>query len=121
LHTADNRREAVFLAAFSLDIRITTRRFEMIRMHNPPHPGAILREWLGDMDVTEAARRLGIARPTLSRLLNGSSGISAVMALRLEAALNTSPEMWLGLQAQYDLWETSQKVSITVESLLEAA
>jgi addiction module HigA family antidote len=90
-------------------------------MHNPPHPGAVLREWLGDMDVTEAARRLGVARPTLSRLLNGSSGISAEMALRLEAALNTSPEMWLGLQAQYDLWKTSRKIRFKVESLLKAA
>jgi addiction module HigA family antidote len=102
-------------------IRITTRRSEMTRMHNPPHPGAVLREWLGDMDVTEAARRLGVARPTLSRLLNGSSGISAEMALRLEAALNTSPEMWLGLQAQYDLWKTSRKIRFKVESLLKAA
>jgi addiction module HigA family antidote len=81
----------------------------MIRMHNSPHPGAILREWLGDTNVTEAARRIGVSRPTLSRLLNGSSGVSVKMALRLEAALNTSPEMWLGLQAQYDLWETAKK------------
>lgn len=93
----------------------------MTRMHNPPHPGKILREWLGGLDVTEAARRLGVARPTLSRLLNGSSGVSAEMALRLGAALNTSPEMWLGLQTQYDLWEASRKMRIKVESLLEAA
>ena len=50
-------------------------------MHNPPHPGEILREWLGDMSVTEAARHLGVARATLSRVLNGSSGIAADMAI----------------------------------------
>ena len=76
----------------------------MATMHNPPHPGEVLREWLGDMSVTEAAQRLGIARVTLSRVLNGSSGISADMALRLQAAFGTSPEMWMGLQDDYELW-----------------
>lgn len=80
----------------------------MATMHNPPHPGKILREWLGDMSVTEAADRLGVARATLSRVLNGSSGISADMALRLEAALGTSPEMWMGLQDDYELWQASK-------------
>lgn len=56
------------------------------------------------MSVTDAAQRLGIARATLSRVLNGSSGISADMALRLQAALGTSPEMWMGLQDDYELW-----------------
>lgn len=80
----------------------------MSTMHNPPHPGEVLREWLSDMSVTEAAGRLGIARVTLSRVLNGSSGISADMALRLEAALGTSPEMWMGLQDDYELWQASK-------------
>lgn len=80
----------------------------MATMHNPPHPGEILREWLGDMSVTEAAQRLGIARVTLSRVLNGSSGISADMALRLQAALGTSPEMWMRLQDDYELWLASK-------------
>ncbi len=80
----------------------------MATMHNPPHPGEVLREWLGDMSVTDAAQRLGIARATLSRVLNGSSGISADMALRLEAALGTSPEMWMGLQDDYELWMASK-------------
>jgi antitoxin HigA-1 len=76
----------------------------MATMHNPPHPGEILREWLGDMSVTDAAQRLGVARATLSRVLNGSSGISADMALRLQVAFGTSPEMWMGLQDDYELW-----------------
>ncbi len=80
----------------------------MATMHNPPHPGEILREWLGDMSVTDAAERLGVARATLSRVLNGSSGISADMALRLQAALGTSPEMWMGLQDDYELWQAAQ-------------
>lgn len=80
----------------------------MATMHNPPHPGEVLREWLGDMSVTDAAQRLGIARATLSRVLNGSSGISADMALRLQAALGTSPEMWMGLQDDYELWLASK-------------
>ncbi|MFZ5503391.1 MAG: HigA family addiction module antitoxin [Pseudomonadota bacterium] len=80
----------------------------MATMHNPPHPGKILREWLGDMSVTEAADRLGVARATLSRALKGASGISADMALRLEAALGTSPEMWMGLQDDYELWQASK-------------
>ena len=81
----------------------------MARMYNPPHPGEVLREWLGDMEVTEAAQRLGVSRVTLSRILNGASGISADMALRLEAALGTSPEMWMGLQSEFDLWQAGQK------------
>jgi len=80
----------------------------MATMHNPPHPGEVLREWLGNMSVTEAAQRLGVARATLSRVLNGTSGISADMALRLQAALGTSPEMWMGLQDDYELWQASR-------------
>ena len=80
----------------------------MATMHNPPHPGEILREWLGDMSVIDAAQHLGVARATLSRVLNGSSGISADMALRLKAALGTSPEMWMGLQDDYELWQAAK-------------
>jgi len=76
----------------------------MATMHNPPHPGEILREWLGEMSVTDAAQRLGDARTTLSRVLNGSSDILADMALRLQAAFGTSPEMWMGLQDDNELW-----------------
>ncbi len=80
-----------------------------MRMHNPPHPGKALREFLGDLTVTEAASRLGITRAALSRILNGSAGISADMALRLKDALGTSAEMWLSMQSQYDLWQAEHK------------
>jgi addiction module HigA family antidote len=80
----------------------------MARMHNPAHPGEVLREYLGDITVTEAAACLSVTRATLSRILNGNAGISADMALRLEQALGTSAEMWLEMQLKYELWEASQ-------------
>ena len=93
----------------------------MATMHNPPHPGEILREWLGDMSVTDAAQHLGVARATLSRVLNGSSGISADMALRLHVALRTSPEMWMGLQDDYELWQASKGKRPRITPFLLAA
>lgn len=81
----------------------------MTRMHNPAHSGEVLREYLGDMSVTDAASHLGVTRAALSRILNGMNGISADMALRLEEALGTSAEMWVTMQAKYELWEASQK------------
>ena len=74
-----------------------------MRMHNPPHPGSVLREYLGDLSVSSAAAHLRVTRVTLSRVLNGKAGISAKMALRLAAALGTSPDLWINMQAQYDL------------------
>jgi len=80
-----------------------------MRMFNPPHPGTVLRDYLGGVSVTNAATHLGITRAALSRILNGSAGISAEMALRLSDALATSPELWMGMQSQYDLWQASKK------------
>jgi len=80
-----------------------------MRMHNPPHPGIVLRDYLGSTSVTDAARHLGITRVALSRVLNGAAGISAEMALRLSQALDTSPELWTGMQSQYDLWRAAQQ------------
>ena len=73
-------------------------------MFNPAHPGEVLKDCLGDMTVKEAEARLRVTRATLSRILNGHSGITAGMSLRLSAALGTSPEFWLKMQVQYDLW-----------------
>lgn len=80
----------------------------MTRMHNPPHPGEVLREYLGDITVTEAAVKLGVSRVTLSRVISGSAGISADMAYRLGSAFGTSPELWAGMQLQYDLHQASK-------------
>jgi len=79
-----------------------------MRMNNPAHPGEILREHMGTMSVSRLAAHLGISRVTLSRLLNGNSWVSADMALRLSEALGTSPELWLNLQTQFDLWQASR-------------
>lgn len=77
-------------------------------MFDPPHPGKVLREYLGDVSVTNAAIHLGVTRATVSRILNGSAGISAEMALKLSEALGTSAELWIGMQAEFDLWQASK-------------
>jgi addiction module HigA family antidote len=78
-----------------------------VQMHNPPHPGEILRylclEPLG-LSVTDAAKGLGVSRKTLSSVLNGRAGISPEMAVRLSIAFDTTAESWLNQQIQYDLW-----------------
>ena len=80
-------------------------------MHNPPHPGEVLRELciepLG-LTITEAAKALDVSRKTLSAILNGKSGISPEMAVRLSIAFNTLSESWLNQQSQYDLWQAEQ-------------
>ena len=91
-----------------------------MRMFNPPHPGTVLRDYLNSVPVTPASKHLGITRAALSRILNGSAGISAEMALRLTEALGTSPELWTGMQAQYDLWQASKKRRRKLARLLAA-
>ena len=81
----------------------------MSRMHNPAHPGEVLREWLPeDMTVTQAAKELQVSRVTLSKVLNGKAGVTAGMALRLSAWLGTTAGLWLGMQSQWDLWQAEQ-------------
>ena len=80
-----------------------------MRMHNPPHPGLVLREYLGKTAVSSAAAHLRVTRVTLSRVLNGKAGISASMALRLAAALGTTPELWMNMQSQFDLWQAKKQ------------
>ena len=80
-------------------------------MHNPPHPGKLVRELclapLG-LTVTKAAAGLGVTRKTSSALLNGRAGISPEMAIRLSRAFGRSPESWLALQMQHDLWQAAR-------------
>lgn len=80
-------------------------------MHNPPHPGEIIKEFclepLG-VSITEAAEALGVSRKTLSSIVNGKAGVSPEMAVRLSIAFNTSSESWLNQQTQYDLWQAEQ-------------
>ena len=89
----------------------------MTRMYNPPHPGEVLREYLGDISITEAAVKLGINRVTLSRVVTCASGISADMAYRLAAAFSTSPELWAGMQLQYDLHQAGKVKRPKIEKL----
>ncbi len=80
-------------------------------MHNPPHPGKVLRqlclEPLG-LTVTQMAEALGVSRKTLSAILNERAGISPEMAVRLSIAFGTTSESWLNQQVQYDLWQAEQ-------------
>ena len=86
-----------------------------MRMHNPPHPGEVLRELclepLG-ISVTDAAQALGTSRKTLSSILNGKAGISPEMALRLSRALGRSPESWLAMQDAHDLWQARKQLDL---------
>ncbi len=82
-----------------------------MKMHNPPHPGEVLKKLCLDplgLSVTEAARSLGVSRKTLSGILNGRAGISPEMAVRLSIAFGTSAESWLSQQLQYDLWHAEK-------------
>lgn len=93
-------------------------------MHNPPHPGEVIREFcikpLG-VTVTDAAKALGVSRKTLSELLNGHAGITPEMAIRLAIAFDTTPESWLTQQMQYDLWRAELKrKELKVERLMAA-
>ena len=74
-----------------------------MEMHNPAHPGAVLKEWLADISVTAAAERLGVSRLSLSKVLNENGGISPDMDLRLSKALGTSQGFWYRMQAQWDM------------------
>ncbi len=95
-----------------------------MQMHNPPHPGEVIRELclepLG-LSVTKAAEGLCVSRKALSELLNGHSGISPDMAIRLSKAFGGSPESWLAQQMQYDLWRALERADqIKVEAFAAA-
>jgi len=86
-----------------------------MEMHKPAHPGEILREmYLSPLNltVTETAKALGVTRKTFSELINCSSNVSIAMALKLSKAFNTSPEFWLNMQQNYDLWKAKKKVKL---------
>lgn len=81
----------------------------MTQMHNPAHPGEVLRDgWPENVTITYAAKQLGVTRAALSRILNGHAAISADMALRLQDWLGIDARMWLRMQAAYDLWHAER-------------
>jgi addiction module HigA family antidote len=96
----------------------------MGRLFNPPHPGEVLRDGVLDgtgITVTEAARQLGVTRAALSRILNGRAGISPDMAVRLGKWLDHSPESWLRMQMDYDLWQAERQPRPSIRPLKRAA
>lgn len=93
-------------------------------MHSPAHPGEILREmYLKPMrvSITEAADALGVSRKHLSAIVNRRAPVSPDMAMRLAAVFATEAELWVNLQAQYDLWVVSEKTPPKVRPLRQAA
>lgn len=78
-------------------------------MHNPPHPGHVLRSYMEGMNLTHLARHIGVSRVTLSKVLNCRGGISAEMSLRLSAALGTHPSFWFDMQTNYDFAQAKRK------------
>ena len=92
-------------------------------MYNPPHPGEVLKEVCLDslgLSVTRAAKGLGVTRQALSDLVNGKAAVSVDMALRLSKAFGSTPELWLGLQRAYDLWQARHRAeTIEVERFWE--
>jgi addiction module HigA family antidote len=90
-------------------------------MHHHPHPGRLVKRALitgAGLSVTDAAKRLDVDRTTFSRLINEHTGISPEMALRLSMLLNTSPDMWLNLQKNYELSQLEKvRPSIHIQPL----
>ena len=93
-------------------------------MHNPPHPGEIIKELCLEpleLSITAAANALGVSRKTLSSIINGKAGISPEMAVRLSIAFNTSSESWMNQQSQYDLWRAEMhREELDVKPLIAA-
>ncbi|OGI00010.1 MAG: addiction module antidote protein, HigA family [Candidatus Melainabacteria bacterium GWF2_37_15] len=83
-----------------------------MQMFDPPHPGEILKEMYLkplNISVTAFAENIGVRRATVSSLINKKSSITPMMAVRLGKALKTTPDLWLGLQMEYDLWQIKQE------------
>jgi antitoxin HigA-1 len=97
-------------------LRLGLLGLSLMAMHNPPHPGEFLTEVYlkpNNLSGRELASKLGVAASTLNRILTGASRISAEMALRLSKALGRSPESWLALQYNHDLWQAKQRVNLS--------
>jgi addiction module HigA family antidote len=91
-------------------------------MHNPPHPGEFIQDVYlvpFELSVRRLAGSLGVAASTLNRIINGQSGISPEMALRLSKALGRSPESWLAMQHNYDLWHAKQRTDLVAVKRVE--
>ena len=91
-------------------------------MYNPPHPGEVIREFLGDMTITAAAEHLGVGQGTFSRVLNGKARLSGDMALRIEKAFGVKMDTLMRMQSAYEIAQTRKREKqIRVERVLRAA
>ena len=103
---------------------MATTTEKTMRMHNPAHPGEILRElYLGPMGitVTQAAEALGVSRKHISAIINARAPVTPDMAMRLAVAFAMQPDVWINLQAQHDLWTVTRKARPKVKVLRAAA
>ncbi|TAN65388.1 MAG: addiction module antidote protein, HigA family [Methylobacter sp.] len=93
-------------------------------MHNPPHPGEFIREvYLEPLNVSFClvAEKLKVSPSTFHRLIRGQSNISSEMALRLSKTLGRTPESWLAMQDNYNLWQAKQRVNLDEVEVLKIA
>ncbi len=94
------------------------------KMHNPPHPGKVLKELYIDgleLKIVDAASALDVSRQNLSMIINGHVGISPDMALRLGKAFKTEPEMWVNMQKNYDMWHARRTAKPMLRKVKELA
>lgn len=94
------------------------------KMHNPPHPGKVLKELYLDglgLKIIDTAKALDVSRQNLSMIVNGHVGISPDMALRLGKAFKTEPEMWINMQKNYDMWQARQTSKKMLRKVIELA
>jgi addiction module HigA family antidote len=93
-------------------------------MHNPPHPGEFIRDIYlvpYGLSIRALAENLGVSASTVARIINGHSGVSPEMALRLSKAIGRSPESWLAMQHNYDLWQAKQVTDLSHVTPIEFA
>lgn len=89
----------------------------MLRMHNPAHPGELLREYLDVVTVSDLARHISVSTDVLQQIIDCTVSISADMAYRLGEALGTTPELWAGMQLQYDLYQAGNRKRPKIERI----
>ncbi|MCT8345158.1 HigA family addiction module antidote protein [Photorhabdus kleinii] len=87
----------------------------MAMMYNPPHPGILVKEAMEALNLSARglAKVLGVAPSTVQRLVVGKSDVSPEMALKLSAVIGSSPQVWMGMQVDYDLWQAKQHIDVS--------
>ena len=86
-------------------------------MYNPASPGELLKEFLGERSISAVAQHIGVARATVSRIVNGKTAVTVEMSIRLGAALDLSPDFFIKAQVQYDLWVAGKQKRPSIRPL----